>query len=173
MMNVMPTATGLRDLDSTACSIARTMTVIGQPWTVLVLRDLFNGLRRFDELAEHLGVARNVLARRLATLVEHGLVERTEYREPGQRARHEYRLTPQGRDLRPVLLALMDYGDHHFAGEDGPPLRMRHRDCGGSVRVRLECSEGHRLEPGDRLTSELGPGAQLRTSTLSPRSSAL
>ncbi|HEY9414404.1 MAG TPA: helix-turn-helix domain-containing protein, partial [Pseudonocardia sp.] len=76
----MPATGGLRDLDSTVCSIARTMTVIGQPWTVLVLRDLFNGLRRFDELAEHLGVARNVLARRLTSLVEHGLVERVEYR---------------------------------------------------------------------------------------------
>jgi DNA-binding HxlR family transcriptional regulator len=127
---------------------------------VLVLRDLFNGLRRFDELAEHLGVARNVLARRLTALVEHGLVERVEYREPGQRARHEYRLTTEGRDLRPVLLALMDYGDRHFAGEEGPPLRLRHRDCGGAVTVRLECTEGHRLESGDRLVPDPGPGAR-------------
>jgi DNA-binding HxlR family transcriptional regulator len=137
------------------------MTVIGQPWTVLVLRDLFNGLRRFDELAEHLGVARNVLARRLASLVEHGLVDRVEYREPGQRARHEYRLTPAGRDLRPVLLALMDYGDHHFAGEDGPPMRFLHRDCGGDVAVRLECSEGHQLASTDRLVPAPGPGARV------------
>jgi DNA-binding HxlR family transcriptional regulator len=160
MMNVMPATTGPRDLDSTVCSIARTMTVIGQPWTVLVLRDLFNGLRRFDELAEHLGVARNVLARRLASLVEHGLVERVEYREPGQRARHEYRLTPEGRDLRPVLLSLMDYGDRHFAGDEGPPLRMLHRDCGGSVVVRLECTEGHQLDPDTRLVPDHGPGAR-------------
>jgi DNA-binding HxlR family transcriptional regulator len=160
MINVMPAAIPLRDIDSTACSIARTMTVIGQPWTVLVLRDLFNGVRRFDELAEHLGVARNVLARRLASLVENGLVERVEYREPGQRARHEYRLTPAGRDLRPVLLALKDYGDHHLAGEDGPPMRFRHRDCGGEVTVRLECSEGHRLESSDRLVADPGPGAR-------------
>ena len=162
MMNVMPAATAPRDtessvsgtsidLDSGACSIARTMAVIGQPWTVLVLRDLFNGRRRFDELADHLGVARNVLARRLASLVEDGLVERAEYREPGQRSRHEYRLTKAGRELRPVLLALMDYGDHHFAGEDGPPLRLVHKDCGGAVTVRLECAEGHRLESDDRL----------------------
>jgi DNA-binding HxlR family transcriptional regulator len=161
MMNVMPSDTGLRDIDSTACSIARTMSVIGQPWTVLVLRDLFNGMRRFDELAEHLGVARNVLARRLSSLVEHGLVDRVEYREPGQRARHEYRLTPRGRDLRPVLLALLEFGDDHLAGEDGPPMRFRHRDCGGTVRVRLECSEGHRLESSDRLIADPGPGARL------------
>jgi DNA-binding HxlR family transcriptional regulator len=160
MMNVMPAATGLRDMDTGVCSIARTMTVIGQPWTVLVLRDLFNGLRRFDELAEHLGVARNVLARRLASLVEHGLVERVEYREPGQRTRHEYRLTPEGWDLRPVLLALMDYGDRHFAGEDGPPLRLLHRDCGAAVSVRLECTEGHRLESADRLVPDPSPGAR-------------
>lgn len=160
-MNVMSAAIRPRDLDSTACSIARTITVIGQPWTVLVLRDLFNGLRRFDELAEHLGVARNVLARRLASLVEHGLVERTEYRDPGQRARHEYRLTPAGRDLRPVLLSLMDYGDNHFAGEDGPPVRLRHKDCGGAVKVRLECSEGHLLDSAARLVPDAGPGARL------------
>src|SRR5439155_26101751 len=129
-------------------------------WTVLVLRDLFNGLRRFDELADHLGVARNVLARRLASLVEHGLVERVEYREPGQRARHEYRLTPEGRDLRPVLLTLMDYGDRHFAGQDGPPLRLLHRDCGGSVAVRLECTEGHVLGSDARLVPDVGPGAR-------------
>src|SRR5581483_7463919 len=181
MMNVMPAVTAAREMDSTACSIARTMTVIGQPWTVLVLRDLFNGMRRFDELAEHLGVARNVLARRLTSLVENGLVERVEYREPGQRARHEYRLTSAGRDLRPVLLALMDYGDHHFAGEDGPPMRLVHKDCGGAVTVRMECSEGHRLESADRLVPAPGPGArrierrvpQARISTRSPSESVL
>ena len=159
----MPSTTALSDLDSATCSIARTVALIGQPWTLLVLRDLFNGMRRFDDLAEHLGIARNVLTRRLAGLVEAGLVERTRYREAGQRARFEYRLTPAGRDLRPVLLALMAYGDAHFAEPAGPPLLVEHRDCGGAVRVLLECSNGHPIEPATRLTSTFGPGARRRT----------
>ena len=151
-----------RELDSGTCSIARTLALVGQPWTLLVLRDLFNGARRFDELADHLGIARNVLTRRLAGLVEAGLVERRSYREAGQRARPEYRLTPAGRDLRPVLLALMAYGDAHHAGADGPPMLLEHRGCGGTVQVRLECSKGHRIDPDTRLTSRTGPGARRR-----------
>ncbi len=90
--------------------MARTAAVVGDAWTVLVLRDLFNGVRRFDDLAAHLGIARNVLTRRLATLVEEGVVERVPYREPGSRERHEYRLTAAGRDLRPVILAMLTWG---------------------------------------------------------------
>src|SRR5689334_12954959 len=142
-----------RDLDSAACSIARTAALIGQPWMLLVLRDLFNGVRRFDELADHLGIARNVLTRRLATLVQAGLVRRVGYRPAGQRARHEYRLTPAGRDLRPVLLALMAYGDVHLAGPEGPPALVDHAGCGGAVRIALECEYGHRIDPDTRLTS--------------------
>jgi DNA-binding HxlR family transcriptional regulator len=149
MMQVMPARPGYPDSED--CSIARTMAVVGRPWTILVLRDLFNGVRRFDDLATHLGVARNVLTRRLAELVEHGLVERVEYREPGRRTRHEYRLTAEGRDLRPVLLALMAYGDRHLAGPDGPPVRLRHRDCGGAVGVRVECAHGHELGSAARI----------------------
>ena len=96
--------------------MARTAEVVGDGWTVLVLRDLFNGVRRFDDLAAHLGIARNVLTRRLAALVEEGIVERVPYREPGARERHEYRLTAAGRDLRPVLLAMLAWGDAHRAG---------------------------------------------------------
>ncbi|HEY2205237.1 MAG TPA: helix-turn-helix domain-containing protein [Pseudonocardia sp.] len=154
-----------RELDSATCSIARTMALIGQPWTMMVLRDLFNGVRRFDELAEHLGIARNVLTRRLAVLVEAGLVERRSYREPGQRSRHEYRLTPTGRELRPVLLAVTEFGDRHLAGSDGPPMRIEHADCGGAVRVRVECERGHRIETGDRLHVRPGPGARYLRAT--------
>jgi DNA-binding HxlR family transcriptional regulator len=152
----------LRELDSATCSIARTLALIGEPWMLLVLRDVFNGVRRFDELADHLGIARNVLTRRLAALVDAGLVERSSYRQAGQRSRFEYRLTQAGRDLRPVLLALMAYGDTHYAGPAGPPLLVQHRDCGGTVRVRLECSNGHAIEPATRLTSTPGPGARHR-----------
>jgi DNA-binding HxlR family transcriptional regulator len=161
-MQVMAARTHPRELDSTVCSIARTMRLIGQPWTMLVMRDLFNGVRRFDELAEHLGIARNVLTRRLASLVDAGLVTRESYREPGQRARHEYRLTPAGHDLRPVLIALMAYGDEHLAGPEGPPARLEHAGCGAPVTVHLECADGHHIEPTDRLRVHPGPGARLR-----------
>jgi DNA-binding HxlR family transcriptional regulator len=154
MMQVMPVESGPALLDSDTCSIARTLALIGQPWTILVLRDLFNGLRRFDELARHLGIARNVLARRLGELVDHGLVERVEYREPGQRSRHEYRLTADGRDLRPVLMALMAYGDRHLAGPEGPPVRFSHRDCGGAVSVHLTCANGHVLDSAARIVPD-------------------
>jgi DNA-binding HxlR family transcriptional regulator len=149
-----------RDLDSATCSVARTMAVLGKPWTVLVVRDLLHGVRRFDELVAHLGIARTVLTRRLAALVEAGLVETAEYREPGRRTRREYRLTAAGRDLRPVLLALLAYGDRHLAGEDGPPVVVRHEGCGAPVVLVAECTAGHRLGPDDRLRSTPGPGAR-------------
>ena len=88
--------------DSETCSIARTLALIGDRWTLLVLRDVANGVGRFDELADHLGVARNILSGRLASLEQAGLVERTAYREPGARERHAYRLTRPGRGGRPL-----------------------------------------------------------------------
>jgi DNA-binding HxlR family transcriptional regulator len=148
-----------KDLDSRRCSVARTAAVVGDAWTVLVLRDLFNGVRRFDDLAVHLGVARNVLTRRLATLLEEGVVERVPYREPGSRERHEYRLTAAGRDLRPVILAMLAWGDAHRAGPDGPPVRLEHPACGTAVHVELRCDEGHVIEPGTRLRSVPSPAA--------------
>jgi DNA-binding HxlR family transcriptional regulator len=156
-----------RELDSGACSIARTMAVIGEPWTVLVLRDLLNGIRRFDELVDHLGIARNVLTRRLGTLVDAGLVETREYREPGRRARREYRPTTAGRDLRAVLIALMAYGDRHHAGVDGPPAVVEH-DCGAVVTVQEVCADGHVLGPRDRVRTVPGPGSRRRVDVAAP-----
>jgi DNA-binding HxlR family transcriptional regulator len=149
-----------RELDSSVCSIARTMELIGHPWTLVLLRDLFNGVRRFDELTEHLNIARNVLTRRLAGLVDAGLVEKVSYREPGQRTRNEYRLTTAGRDLRPVLLAVMAYGDEYLAGEDGPPMKVQHADCGAEVALHLECANGHQLDSAARLRLAPGPGTR-------------
>lgn len=147
-----------RELDSTRCSVARTAALVGDAWTVLVLRDLFNGIRRFDDLAAHLHIARNVLTRRLTGLTDAGLVERVPYREPGRRERHEYRLTPAGRDLRPVVLAMLEYGDRHLAGADGPPMRVEHEGCGAPVHVEVRCAAGHPVESGTRLrTVPLAP----------------
>ncbi|GLZ44479.1 hypothetical protein Acsp06_06640 [Actinomycetospora sp. NBRC 106375] len=147
-----------RDVDSGACSIARTMTVLGEPWTMLVVRDLLHGVRRFDDLVAHLGIARTVLTRRLAVLADAGLVETREYREPGRRTRREYRLTEAGQDLRPVLMALMAYGDRHR--DDGPPVVVRHEGCGAPVELVAECAGGHRLGSEDRVRSTPGPGAR-------------
>ena len=149
-----------KELDSTRCSVARTAEVVGDSWSVLVLRDLFNGIHRFDELATHLGVARNVLTRRLGTLIDHGVVVRVPYQEPGARVRHEYRLTQAGRDLRPVILAMLAWGDTYRAGADGPPMAVEHRECGAPVHVELRCAAGHPIDGGTRLRSVPGPGAR-------------
>ncbi|HXV93585.1 MAG TPA: helix-turn-helix domain-containing protein [Pseudonocardia sp.] len=148
------------ETDSTRCSVARTAAIVSDAWTVVVLRDLFNGVRRFDDLVRHLGIARNVLTRRLAVLTETGIVRKVPYREPGHRERHEYRLTPAGRELLPVLLAMLAWGDTHLAGPDGPPMLVEHEGCGAPVRLEMRCAEGHLIEPGTRLRTVPGPGAR-------------
>jgi DNA-binding HxlR family transcriptional regulator len=153
--------------DSDTCSIARTLALVGDRWTLLVLRDVANGVGRFDELAGHLGIARNVLSRRLARLAEAGLVERTAYREPGARERHQYRLSQAGRDLIPVLLAFLAWGDRHLAGPEGPPAVVRHADCGAPVKVSLTCADGHELGDRPRVRLEPGPGSRMRAGSAS------
>ncbi len=149
------------DYDSSTCSIARTAEVLGDRWTVLVVRDLFNGVRRFDALQSHLGIARDVLAKRLKLLVDEGLVERRDYKAEGERARQEYVLTEAGRDLRTVLVALMDFGDKHRAGADGPPVALHHRECGEAIHVHLTCDAGHTIDTTTRAELIPLPGARL------------
>jgi DNA-binding HxlR family transcriptional regulator len=149
------------DYDGDACSAARALQVLGDRWTMLVLREVFNGVRRFDEISGHIGVARDVLTRRLNALVDEGVLTRTPYQEPGSRTRYEYRLTQAGKDLRPVLLALMAWGDQHRAGAEGVPVRVVHPDCGEEVHLALECEAGHRLPIDARLRMDAGPGARL------------
>jgi DNA-binding HxlR family transcriptional regulator len=149
------------DYDSQTCSIARTMQVIGERWTMLILRDLFQGLHRFEELRQHLRVPRDVLTKRLTTLVDARIIERVAYQEPGARLRHEYRLTATGRDLRIALNAILNWGDRHLAGSDGPPVRVTHADCGAAVHAQLVCDAGHVIEDGTTLRTEFLPGARL------------
>ncbi len=149
------------DYDSSVCSVARTVEVLGDRWTLLVLRDIFNGIRRFADLHQHLGVARDVLTKRLAALVGEGLIHRVPYQEPGARTRYEYRLTDAGRDLRPVLLALLEWGDRHRADPDGPPAQLFHAECGAPVAVEVRCAEGHEIGPRTHLTAQPGPGSRL------------
>jgi DNA-binding HxlR family transcriptional regulator len=148
------------DYDSRTCSVARTVEVLGDRWTLLVLRDIFNGIRRFDELSGHLGIARDVLTKRLATLVDEGLIRRQPYQEPGSRTRYEYRLTDAGRDLRPVLLALIAWGDRYRAEPDGPPAQLFHAECGAPVRVEVRCEAGHEIGSRTRLAALPGPGSR-------------
>lgn len=151
------------DYDSRACSVARTVEVLGDRWTMLVLRDIFNGIRRFDELSAHLGIARDVLTKRLTTLVDEGLAHRVPYQDPGSRTRYEYRLTDAGRDLRPVLLALIAWGDRHRATPEGAPAQLLHAECGAPVRVEVRCEAGHEIGPRTRLIALPGPGSRPRS----------
>jgi DNA-binding HxlR family transcriptional regulator len=139
------------------CSIARALELVGERWTLLVLRDVFLGVRRFDALQLDLGVARNVLATRLERLVEQGILEKAAYQE--RPLRYEYRLTEKGLDLWPVIVELLRWGDRHAAPAGGPPVVLRHRDCGGTLGERRICTScGAFLERGD-VRAEAGPGA--------------
>ena len=138
------------------CSIARTLEVLGERWTLLVIRDIFNGRRRFDQIQENLGVARNVLSTRLAWLVDEGILEKRAYQE--RPPRYEYFLTEKGLDLWPVMISLLHWGDRYLSDER-PPMLIRHKRCGGLVDDRGTCTEcGQRLGARDAYT-EGGPGA--------------
>lgn len=149
------------EYESGTCSAARALAVLGDRWTMLVLREVFNGVRRFDDISGHLGVARDVLTRRLAVLVDEGVLVRVPYQQPGARTRYEYRLTQAGKDLRPVLLALIEWGDRYRAGDEGVPMKVVHRDCGAPVHLSLTCDAGHQLPLDAKLQSVPGPGARL------------
>jgi DNA-binding HxlR family transcriptional regulator len=148
------------DYDTTNCTIGATIGIIGEKWTFLVLREVFNGVRRFDDMQRRTGAPRQVLSDRLARLVERGLLRKIPYQERGQRSRQEYRLTEAGLDLYPVLVALMQWGDRHAASPAGPPALLTHRDCGEPVRLELTCAAGHRLASAREVTPLPGPGAR-------------
>lgn len=136
------------------CSMARSLEVIGDWWTPLILRDLYLGLSKFDELASDLEISRNLLSTRLNALVDDGIVERRRYNE--HPPRDEYALTEAGRDLVPVLMALTAWGDRWVAPAQGPPLRFRHHDCGAEFVPEVHCSECH--EPITDTTVDVLPG---------------
>jgi DNA-binding HxlR family transcriptional regulator len=144
------------------CTIGRAMAVLGEKWTVVVCREVFTGVRRFDDMRARTGIPRQVLANRLARLVEQGILRRVPYREPGARERHEYRLTDKGLDLWPVLVALREWGDRYLADPGGPPLRTVHRGCEAEVHAELHCAAGHRLAGRRDVVPRPGPGARRR-----------
>ncbi len=119
------------------CSIAQCLEVVGEWWSLLIVRDAFLGIRRFDEFQHRLGISRNVLGHRLARLVDAGVLAKVAYSE--HPPRHEYRLTDAGRDLWPVLTAMRSWGDRH-AAPNGPPINLVHRGCGQVADVAFVCS---------------------------------
>jgi DNA-binding HxlR family transcriptional regulator len=149
------------ETDTANCSLGRTVELVGQPWVVLILREVVWGVRRFSEMQEHMGVSKSVLSARLDHLVEHGVLERRKYQQPGQRKRAEYHLTEKGKDLYPVLTALRQWGDKHLTGPEGPSSVISHEGCGGRVGVKLVCEHGHEVGPDD-LRRDPGPGARPR-----------
>ena len=143
-----------RDYEGQVCSIARTLEVVGERWTLLIVRDVFLGKRRFDQLLESLGIASNVLTDRLNRLVDEEILERVAYSE--RPLRYEYRLTPKGKELRVPLLALMQWGDRHLS--EKPPRVARRRSDHSPVSVRLVAKDGATVPYSD-LGVVPGPGA--------------
>jgi DNA-binding HxlR family transcriptional regulator len=148
------------DYDSANCAIGAAVDILGERSTFLVLREAFNGVRRFDDMQRRTGMPRQVLSQRLARLVAEGMLRKVPYQQAGQRSRAEYRLTEKGLDLYPVLVALMEWGDRYEVGNEGPQVLLRHRDCGEQVRLQLACDAGHVIGSAREVTPVPGPGAR-------------
>ncbi|HEX4009359.1 MAG TPA: helix-turn-helix domain-containing protein [Solirubrobacteraceae bacterium] len=134
--------------DGQECSVAAALELIGERWTLLIVREALLGVHRFDEIQGDLGIARNVLQSRLERLLANGILERRPYRDRPER--FEYHLTATGLDLWPVVVALMHWGDKHAGLPGGPPVTIEHRDCGGAMDAHRTCSEcGMQLGPND------------------------
>ncbi|MEU5696986.1 helix-turn-helix domain-containing protein [Actinosynnema sp. NPDC020468] len=123
-----------------SCTVALPAALLGERWTLLLLRQAFLGTRRFEDFQSSMDISRSVLTDRLALLVEEGVLRRVAYEDAGTRTRHEYRLTEKGLDLYPVLMALRKWGERWMQPEAGPSFTLHHRDCGGDVDVRVECA---------------------------------
>jgi DNA-binding HxlR family transcriptional regulator len=136
------------EIGAVPCSVARTLSVIGDRWTLLVLRDAFLRVRRFEDFQRRLGVTRHLLAGRLRKLVDRGILEKVRYQE--KPARFEYRLTEKGRDLYPVIVSLLRWGDRWMVDEAGPPLKLVHKKCGRRMHPTLACPDcGETIDPHD------------------------
>jgi len=142
------------------CSLARSLAVVGDRWTLLVLREAFLRTRRFDEFEAKLGIARRVLSERLALLVDEGLLQKVAYQD--HPPRYEYRLTDKGLDLYPVIIGLVHWGDKHYAGKRGAPMLHTHKTCGHDFTSVLTCSECGEVLSARDVTVRPGPGAKKR-----------
>ncbi|HEY9410598.1 MAG TPA: helix-turn-helix domain-containing protein [Jiangellaceae bacterium] len=160
-------------LSDVACSIARATDLFGDAWTALIMRDVLVGVTKFDDLARDLGLSRKVLSARLSRLVEEGVLIRRRYQE--HPPRQDYQATDKGKELYPVLLALMDWGDRWYAGSDGPPARIRHLTCGEdttAVAACARCGEPLTVDTTIQLPGpggKAGPGTQVLGPLLAAR----
>ncbi len=148
------------DLGDEPCSVARTIAVIGDRWTMMILRDCFNGSKRFDQFQESLRISRAIVTDRLTLLVQEGVLAKTLYQE--KPLRYEYRLTDKGLDLYPILISMFRWGDKYYAGDGGPPLLFRHKTCGHDFHSVLACSVCNgELNPRE-VEVRAGPGLKPR-----------
>jgi DNA-binding HxlR family transcriptional regulator len=144
------------DLAAQPCSVSRTLAVIGDRWTLMILRDCFLGVRRFEAFQARLSISRSIVTDRLRVLVEEGVLRREAYQQ--NPPRHEYRLTAKGLDLHPVLMAIGHFGDAHYAGEAGPPLLRRHKGCGCDFHPVQVCSACGETVTAREVETRAGPG---------------
>ena len=148
-----------RDYPEQICSIARSLEVVGERWTLLILRDAILGLTRFEEFQESLGIASNILTNRLKRLCDEGVLERVP--DPERPGRPKYALTEKGSELGPALIVLMKWGDRHYPAPGGPPRLTLHVGCGGNIGADLRCDRcGQQARPGE-LELPVGPGARV------------
>ena len=150
------------------CSVARSLEVLGEKWTILVVREALRGVTRFSDFQQRLGVAKDVLAARLSTLVEFDVLERRSYRAEGERERSEYLLTDAGRDLAPVLASLVQWGDAHRPTGFGPAVEHRERGTGELLHIAFVTTDGREVAL-DQVEGVTGPGTILTVPTRSPR----
>ncbi|MFB8009279.1 winged helix-turn-helix transcriptional regulator [Nocardia sp. NPDC056000] len=142
------------ELAEEPCSITRSLVVLGDRWTLLVMKAAFSGVRRFNGFQNYLGISRGRLQDRLDRLVEHGILVK---QKPEVGVHEEYRLTAKGHEVYPILMAFKDWGDAHMA-PDGPPVYYRHRDCEGEAHVHLACDRCDRELTARDVVPEAGPG---------------
>ena len=146
------------EIDQQVCSVARALSVVGERWTLLILRDAFMGTRRFDKFQHNLGITRHRLSERLGKLVDQGVLTKVPY--PDRPVRYEYRLTRKGLALYPVLMTLARWGDEWMDKDEGAPIEYVHQKCGQQTHPVLTCSEcGEPLKP-EEVTPRMGPVLQ-------------
>ncbi len=153
-------------LEEESCSLARTVAVVGDRWTLLILRECFLRVRRFDEFQERLGITRHLLAERLKKLVRFGVLRRTPYQDSPKR--YEYILTQKGLDLHPVLMSIVHWGDIHMVDERGRPLLHQHKKCGHNFDPIMICSECGEPVTAKDVHTHPGPGAAANESSRAP-----
>ncbi len=148
------------EINTMTCSVARTLSVVGDRWTMLIIRDAFLGIRRFDDWRDDLGMTPHRLSDRLRKLVRAGILRRIEYQKRPRR--FEYRLTEKGIDLYPLLVAMITWGDHWMAGAAGAPVELFHRRCGHAINPKLICPRCSETIVPREMSARPGPALRRR-----------